>query len=38
MFNFTRFFLEKMDFSGHKNVKIFERWIHFLIFDLFYKF
>ena len=28
---FLAFFLEKMDFSGKKNVDIFEKWIHFLI-------
>ena len=31
MFNFSKFLLEKMDFSGKKNVAIFEKWIHFLI-------
>ena len=31
MFNFSRFFLEKMDISGKQNVDIFEKWIHFLI-------
>ena len=33
MFNFSKFFLEKMYFSGKKNVDIFEKWIHFLIVE-----
>ena len=31
MFNFSKIFLETMDFSGKKDVDIFEKWIHFLI-------
>ena len=31
MFNFSKFFLEQRDFSGKKNVDIFEKWNHFLI-------
>ena len=31
MFNFSNFFLEKIDFLGKKNVDIFENSIHFLI-------
>ena len=31
MFTFSKVFIDKMDFSGKKNVDIFEKWIHYLI-------
>ena len=34
MFNFSNFFLEKIDFLGKKNIDIFENSIHFLILGI----
>ena len=37
MFNYSKFFLEKIDFLGKKNVYIFENRIHFLILCIVFK-
>ena len=37
MFDFSRFFLGKIDFLGKKNVDIFDNSIHFLILCIVFK-